>query len=152
MESHDGWSVPSERGRAGLRASDADREQIATLLRESFTAGRLTIDELEDRLARAYRSRFLGELDSLVRDLPVGSDHNAFTSRRPRRSRTFHVPGFVLLAVIVVAIWAVIATLHFFPIFPLIFFWFFFGRGWRRRTPAYIPSRPGPFHDRFPGR
>lgn len=149
MESYDRPSVPREAGRTALRASDADREQVATLLRESFTAGRLTMEELEDRLARAYRSRLLGELDALVHDLPVGAGRAAPTHRRSRR---LNVPGFILLLVIVAVVWAAIAATHFFPVFPLLFFWLFFGRGWRRRSPAYAPSRSGSFHGRYPGR
>lgn len=47
-------TYPLDPARAGLRASDAEREQVATLLRENFTDGRLTLEELQERLERAY--------------------------------------------------------------------------------------------------
>ena len=53
-----------------LRASDDDRERVAAVLREHTAAGRLTLDELSDRMAAAYAARTLGELASLTVDLP----------------------------------------------------------------------------------
>src|SRR5690242_10100273 len=53
-----------------LRASDADREQVAERLRIATTEGRLTAGEFEDRLGALYRSRTYGELDALTADLP----------------------------------------------------------------------------------
>jgi hypothetical protein len=53
-----------------LRAADADRTAVAALLGEHMAAGRLTIAEYEDRLARAYASRTYGELGELTVDLP----------------------------------------------------------------------------------
>jgi hypothetical protein len=54
-----------------IRAADEDRERVATALRSHCEAGRLTIDELEERLAVAYAARTLGELDALLTDLPA---------------------------------------------------------------------------------
>lgn len=56
-----------------LRASDADREQVAERLRHATAEGRLTADELDERLDALYTSRTYGELDALVADLPVRS-------------------------------------------------------------------------------
>ena len=53
-----------------LRASDAEREQALELLRESFAAGRLTHDELDERTAAVYAARTRGELAGVTRDLP----------------------------------------------------------------------------------
>jgi hypothetical protein len=58
-------------GRALLRASDADREQIVDRLRQAATEGRLHGDELEERVAAAFSARTYGELDTLVADLPA---------------------------------------------------------------------------------
>jgi len=52
------------------RASDADRDQTAAALREHLAAGRLTIDEFDERLDRAYAAKALGELDKVMADLP----------------------------------------------------------------------------------
>ena len=56
---------------SSLRAADADREQLAGELREHMLAGRLTAQEFEDRLERAYRASTRGDLDSLREDLPM---------------------------------------------------------------------------------
>ena len=53
-----------------LRASDAERERAAQDIREHFAAGRLTDDELDDRVQAAYAARTEGELRTLLSDLP----------------------------------------------------------------------------------
>ncbi|MGY1681277.1 DUF1707 SHOCT-like domain-containing protein [Geodermatophilus sp. SYSU D01176] len=53
-----------------LRAADADRAAVATLLGEQMSAGRLTVAEYDERLARAYAARTYGELEALTADLP----------------------------------------------------------------------------------
>jgi DUF1707 SHOCT-like domain len=68
---------------SSLRASDADREQTAEQLRHATTEGRLTPDELDERLGALYRSRTYGELDALVADLPVVRAPVAPRRRRP---------------------------------------------------------------------
>ena len=61
-----------------IRASDVDREAVVTTLREAYTAGRLTLDEFDERMASAYAGRTWGDLRALTEDLPVqpalGSD------------------------------------------------------------------------------
>ncbi|MFD4026705.1 DUF1707 domain-containing protein [Streptomyces sp. NPDC058576] len=54
-----------------MRASDAERERIAELLREAVAEGRLDMDEFEQRLETAYKARTHGELEPLVQDLPA---------------------------------------------------------------------------------
>jgi Domain of unknown function (DUF1707) len=54
-----------------LRASDADRERTAQLLREHHAVGRLTAEEFNDRLEKTFAARTLGELDELLADLPA---------------------------------------------------------------------------------
>jgi Domain of unknown function (DUF1707) len=54
-----------------LRASDSDRERTATLLSEHHAAGRLTAEEFQERLDKAYEAKTLGELDALLADLPA---------------------------------------------------------------------------------
>ncbi len=54
-----------------MRASDADREKVAGILREAFIEGRLTPVEHEERLEEAYRAQTYGELIPVMRDLPV---------------------------------------------------------------------------------
>jgi hypothetical protein len=52
------------------RASDADRDRVASLLREHHAAGRLSAEEFSERLDSALRARTLDELDELLADLP----------------------------------------------------------------------------------
>jgi hypothetical protein len=54
-----------------LRASDAERERVATLLRAGATEGRITLEELSERLELAYAARTRRELDVVVEDLPA---------------------------------------------------------------------------------
>ncbi|EMF29201.1 DUF1707 SHOCT-like domain-containing protein [Streptomyces pseudogriseolus] len=54
-----------------LRASDADREQVAEVLREALAEGRLDMEEFQERLDAVYRARTYGELAPLTRDLPA---------------------------------------------------------------------------------
>ena len=52
-----------------MRASDADRDRVMEVLRVAAVEGRLTPDELEERLEAALSSRTLGELAALTADL-----------------------------------------------------------------------------------
>jgi hypothetical protein len=54
-----------------LRASDADRERTADVLREAAADGRLTMDELEERLHTAYEARTHRDLERLTADVVV---------------------------------------------------------------------------------
>jgi hypothetical protein len=53
-----------------LRAADVDRAAVAAQLGEQMSAGRLTVAEYDERLARAYAARTYGELETLTADLP----------------------------------------------------------------------------------
>ena len=66
-ESEPGGEIaPSE-----LRASHDDRDRVVELLRVSAGDGRLTAEELDERLERAMTARTYGELARLVADLPA---------------------------------------------------------------------------------
>ncbi|MFD7432759.1 DUF1707 domain-containing protein [Streptomyces sp. NPDC059814] len=54
-----------------IRASDADRDRIADILREAMVEGRLTAEEHGERVDAVYRAKTVGELEPLVRDLPA---------------------------------------------------------------------------------
>ena len=53
-----------------MRVSDAEREATAAELREHYASGRLTLDELNERIDRALAAKTRGDLDALMRDLP----------------------------------------------------------------------------------
>src|SRR4051812_21415503 len=67
---------------ADLRASDADRERVAVFLRDQAAVGRLTHEELEERVDRAYRAVTLGDLERLIADLPRTNPPVAIRRRR----------------------------------------------------------------------
>ncbi|MEV7886502.1 DUF1707 SHOCT-like domain-containing protein [Streptomyces sp. NPDC002817] len=54
-----------------LRASDADRERVAEILRDALAEGRLDMEEFEERLDATYKARTYGELTPITRDLPT---------------------------------------------------------------------------------
>ena len=63
-----------------LRASDEDRERTAETLRRAAGEGRLTMDELEERLHTTYEARTHRELQGLTRD--VMAPHEVRATRR----------------------------------------------------------------------
>ncbi|MFI5965335.1 DUF1707 domain-containing protein [Streptomyces asoensis] len=58
-------------GLPDLRASDADRERVAEVLRDALAEGRLDMAEFEERLEETYKARTYGELAPITRDLPA---------------------------------------------------------------------------------
>jgi len=54
-----------------VRVDADERERAATALHAHYVAGRLTHDELDDRVAQAYAARTRGDLTSLLDDLPA---------------------------------------------------------------------------------
>ncbi|WP_419995316.1 DUF1707 SHOCT-like domain-containing protein [Streptomyces boninensis] len=67
-------SRPAE---AELRASDADRDRVAGILRDALAEGRLGMEEFEERLEDTYKARTYAELEPITRDLPVKSAGHA---------------------------------------------------------------------------
>ena len=73
-------SVPEPASRSGsaapheMRASDADRDRVMDVLRNATAEGRLTADELQERLEAALTARTFGDLAALTEDLPVELD------------------------------------------------------------------------------
>jgi hypothetical protein len=61
----------SEDRQLELRASDSERERTADQLRHAAGEGRLTVEELDERLDAAYGARTRGELAALVADVDV---------------------------------------------------------------------------------
>lgn len=67
--------LPERAGHRNMRVSDADRDQIAEVLREATGDGRLTFDELEERLTRTYSARTYADLEEITSDLPGVGAH-----------------------------------------------------------------------------
>ena len=53
-----------------IRISDADRERVAAKLREHYAEGRLTSDELEERISATLSAKTVGDLRGVMADLP----------------------------------------------------------------------------------
>ena len=69
--SDDRSDLPATPGGSDLRASHADRDQVVELLREAAGDGRLSAEELDERLERALTASTYAELASLTTDLPI---------------------------------------------------------------------------------
>ena len=76
-------------GRGRLRASHADRERVLDVLKAAFVQGRLTRDELDERLAQALASRTYADLAAVTADLPVP----LITAGLPARAARARAPG-----------------------------------------------------------
>jgi len=98
MRADASWSVP----RPDLRASDAERERVAAFLRDQAAEGRLTHDELDERVGAAYQAVTVRQLERLVADLPdppLGPPRPV--GHRPRRSPDLRPLAFVGLLLFV---------------------------------------------------
>lgn len=74
----------AERNAERLRASDDERHRVVEALGDHAAAGRITLAELEDRVALAYAATTRAELASLTQDLPAVSAP-AVRERKPAR-------------------------------------------------------------------
>jgi hypothetical protein len=73
-----------------LRASDEDRDRTAALLREHHALGRLSPEEFSERLDKTFAAKTIGEIDAVLRDLPVIDLYrlpNARLTRQPRQAQ-----------------------------------------------------------------
>ncbi|MFB4295976.1 DUF1707 domain-containing protein [Actinomadura sp. NTSP31] len=67
-------NLPEHAGTPGppeMRAGDADRDRVAQVLRDAAGDGRLTLDELDERLDAVYAAKTYADLEPLTRDLPA---------------------------------------------------------------------------------
>jgi hypothetical protein len=60
--------VPADPRR--LRAADADRDRVAEMLRRSAAEGRITFEELDERISQVYAAKTFADLQALTSDLP----------------------------------------------------------------------------------
>jgi uncharacterized protein DUF1707 len=141
--------------RASLRASDADRDEVAERLRQATTEGRLRPDELDHRLGAALSASTYGELDALVADLPSPA-----VARRQRSSVLPWVPPVLALAIAIPLALLIVAAVLFvvtgvfvtWGVWLVLGWWFFAGRrrgcagrgrGLDRCAPRRSQTRPG---------
>jgi hypothetical protein len=130
---------------ADLRASDEERELAASQLRDHFAAGRLSEDELNDRVDAVYGARTAGDLRTLLADLPAlppaVADRRAEVGERRaelQRELLQQTGGALVPFLICTVIWAATgAHAYFWPawvalaaVIPLM------RNGWRLHGPA----------------
>ncbi|MCL4448335.1 MAG: DUF1707 domain-containing protein [Actinobacteria bacterium] len=73
-----------------LKASDEDREKVIAELRQHYSLGRLTIEELQDRLTKCLEVKTVSELYTLTNDLPylgIGNPASPMSSTRRKKRR-----------------------------------------------------------------
>jgi uncharacterized small protein (DUF1192 family) len=97
------------------RASDTERDAVVSDLRAHAGEGRLSVEELDERIAAALAARTRAELAPLLADLP----------RRPRPAtdrRDFqeHLRAYLMVMVLLVAIWALTGAGYFWPVWPML--------------------------------
>ncbi len=93
--------------RKDVRASDAERDSAASALQKYFVQGRLTLDELQERLHSVLAARTHGELDNQFNDMP------APPPAVPEPSEPVVFPAryaAVAVMIIVMAVWLVLAA------------------------------------------
>jgi hypothetical protein len=97
-----------------LRVSDQERELAAHQLRDHFAAGRLTQEELDERVQRAYAARTEQQLRELLADLPRlpvtrQQEKTELAARRRQLQRRMiqEAGGGLALLVVCVAIWVI---------------------------------------------
>jgi hypothetical protein len=126
---------PREPKNAPMRASDADREAVRTVLADGYADGRLTREEYDERLSSLYGTRTLGQLPALVSDLvlPDGpaapsaavlprDDLRALGARKWRKNVEESVGGFLVPSIICTVIYVAVGGQGFFwPLFPMLF-------------------------------
>ena len=115
-----------------IRASDADRDRVTARLQEHFAAGRLTREELDERITAVLHAKTFGELRPPLADLPepVPAPRAAAVQQagRPWPARRHHhglAPLFLLLLVAAMVLspagWVALAFFKVFLIFWLVF-------------------------------
>ncbi|MCT2585793.1 DUF1707 SHOCT-like domain-containing protein [Actinophytocola gossypii] len=119
---------PSERKRSNypVRASDAERERVATLVSDAAGEGRLTLAEAEERMNAIYAATYRYELDRFVADLPEPVERPANPARRfagmPQRLRV-HATVAAVLSVFLIVRWVASGVPFFWPAGPMLLLW-----------------------------
>ena len=66
-----------------MRISDSDRDQAAAQLRDYYAEGRLTAEELDERVTAALSAKTAGDLRRIMADLPSPSPTQAGAPNMP---------------------------------------------------------------------
>ena len=123
----------------GIRASDEERESAVGLLREHGAAGRLDVEELEQRVGSAYSARTRGDLAALLDDLPRARSVVGAPRTHPsvRQYSGHGWAAFAQVSVVLVAIWALSGAGYFWPAWVMV--WWAFALVMRTRPRLLRP-------------
>jgi Domain of unknown function (DUF1707)/2TM domain len=106
-----------------LRVGDAERGQVIDQLADHHAAGRLTLEEFEQRMASAWTAQTGADLEVLVRDLPAPPR----SPRPPRRQADVPRPGldspvrtYLAVMALLWLIWLVTGMGYPWPIWPML--------------------------------
>jgi uncharacterized membrane protein len=94
MAVRSGYGIPAG-GDAYLRASTADRERAADVLKAGYAEGRLSKDEYDGRTNRAFDARTLGDLAMVTADLPGGHPAQPAWPAAPARTNSLAIASLV---------------------------------------------------------
>jgi hypothetical protein len=128
--------------RRDLRVGDADRQRVVADLQRHYVEGRLTSEELSERVDKALAARTEGDLATLLADLPSERPLEPARQRPNREWWTPFVsmPGVLLVAIMALLlltwlVWLPSAHLGGPPVWSFLFLggFFFFGRPPRSR-------------------
>lgn len=123
---------------SGIRASDAERDEIARTIQQATADGRLTVEEADDRLAQVFATKYRDELPALVADLPrtepdqpgiAGNSSTSSNVGQANRWPTGRVPFPLAVHAVIVLLWSALLVTrwvasdagYFWPAFPI--FW-----------------------------
>ncbi|MBO0871337.1 MAG: DUF1707 domain-containing protein [Micromonosporaceae bacterium] len=107
-----------------VRASDPEREEVVAMLRAAVAEGRLSLEEGDERMAKAYAAKYREELGPLTADLPDGGREALWRTPEAlhamRRRLRLHGVSVVAVAGALVALWILSGAHFFWPLIPLI--------------------------------
>jgi hypothetical protein len=102
---------------------------VAAVLRQHCAAGRLTLEELADRLEQAYEARTLDQLFALTNDMPDPEPHPHLAEHLPdlrtvvparRGALAVDVASFAVFSAVLVGVWAATGAGYFWPVWPIV--------------------------------
>jgi len=103
---------------------DREREQHVDLLGRHAGLGRLTVDELEQRVERAYGARTRDQLDAVLAELPAlaqpGAESWEAAAKKRRGIRAADLAPYLGGSLSMIAAWALTGADYFWPIWPML--------------------------------